>query len=63
MEGGHLTKELDGFQTPLEEKKKIADMLVKRYEDKQEYFNRINKRKQEADIETREKVAKVEKKL
>ena len=38
-------------------------MLVKRYEDKQEYFKRINKRKQADEADTKEKVAKVDKKL
>ena len=51
---------MEGFLTILEEKKQIGDKLVKRNEDKEQYFMRISKRKlpmkeQEEEAGSREK--------
>lgn len=52
-------------ESPLEEKKQLADKLVKRHEDKHQWFLRMKKRKllakeQEEQVGSGEKVAKVE---
>ena len=52
-------------ESPLKEKKQLADKLVKRHEDKHQWFLRMKKRKllakeQEEQVGSGEKVAKVE---
>jgi len=47
VDGGALASQLDfdDFQTPLQEKKTLVDKLAKKHQDKQLFFNRVNKRK------------------
>ena len=66
-EGGTLASQLGmgESESPLEEKKQLADKLVKRHEDKHQWFLRMKKRKllakeQEEQVGSGEKVAKVE---
>eukprot|EP00092_Neocalanus_flemingeri_P001499 GFUD01001600.1.p1 GENE.GFUD01001600.1~~GFUD01001600.1.p1 ORF type:complete len:865 (+),score=362.31 GFUD01001600.1:341-2935(+) len=71
VEGGTLATHIDmeDFQTPLEEKKQLAEKLVKRHEDKHQWFLKMNKRKlllqkqeEEEDERSGKKSAKVDKK-
>ena len=70
VEGGALASQLDleDFESPMEEKKQLAEMLEKRYEDKHQWFLKTKKRKlmmkqQEEEAGSGKKVGKVEKKL
>eukprot|EP00090_Calanus_glacialis_P004185 TRINITY_DN13097_c0_g1_i2.p1 TRINITY_DN13097_c0_g1~~TRINITY_DN13097_c0_g1_i2.p1 ORF type:complete len:896 (-),score=340.30 TRINITY_DN13097_c0_g1_i2:90-2777(-) len=70
VEGGALASQLDleDFESPMEEKKQLAEMLEKRYEDKHQWFLKTKKRKlmmkqQEEEAGSGKKVGKVVKKL
>ena len=71
VEGGARATQLglEDFPSPMEEKKQLAEKLKKRYEDKTQWFLKVNKRKmmmkqQEEESEAeKKKVAKVDKKL
>jgi len=64
VDGGTLATQLDfdGFNTPLEEKKILAEELLKKHKDKQHFFNRVNKRKLKQQEEEESAASKVEKK-
>ena len=70
VEGGALATQLDleDFESPMEAKKKLAEKLDKRYEDKHQWFLKTKKRKmlmkqQEEEAGVRKKFGKVQKKL